>query len=75
MSLTRSLTRATPGEHTREVERIRILIDHIHKQAEILQREARKLPEGAAAVVAGKADDLLRTADELLEAVGPGLSN
>ena len=70
-----SLTRATPQEHTREVERIRILIDHIHKQAEILQREARKLPEEAAAVVSEKADDLLHTADELLEVVGPELSN
>ena len=70
-----SLSRATPEEHTREVERIRILIDHIHKQAEILQREARKLPEEAAAVVSEKADDLLHTADELLEAVGPERSN
>ncbi len=70
-----SFARATPEEHTREVERIRILIDHIHKQAEILQLEARKLPEEAAAVVSEKAEELLHTADELLGAVSPELSN
>ena len=70
-----SLTRATPEEHTREVERIRILIDHIHKQAEILQREAQKLPEEAAVVVSEKAAELLHTAYELLEVVSPELRN
>ena len=70
-----SLTRATLEEHSREVKRIRILIDHIHKQAEILQREAQKLPAEAAAVVSEKADELLHTADELLEVVTPRLSN
>lgn len=63
--------RATLEEHSREVERIRILIDHIHKQAEILQSEAQKLPAEAAAVVSEKADALLHTADELLEVVSP----
>lgn len=66
-----SFPRATLAEHAREVERIRVLIDHIHKQAEILQREARKLPEEAAALVGEKADELRHTADELLEAVAP----
>ena len=65
-----SFERATLEEHTREVERIRILIDHIHKQAEILQAEARKLPEDAASVVTEGAETLLHTADELLGAVG-----
>ncbi len=70
-----SFERATPAEHAREVERIRILISHIHKQAEVLRAEARKLPEEAATVVAEKAETLLHTADELLEAVGSGTTN
>lgn len=42
--------RATLEEHAREVERIHSLIDHIHKQAEILQGTAQKLPETATAI-------------------------
>ena len=64
-----SFERATLEDHAREVERIRILIDHIHKQTEILQGEAQKLPEEAAEAVSEKAEVLLQTADELLEVV------
>lgn len=62
-----SLERATREDHSREVERIHKLIEHIQTQALTLQRAAQRLPDGASAVLSEKAEELIHTADEMLE--------
>lgn len=62
-----SLERATPEDHTREVERIHKLIEHIQTQALTLQKVAQGLPDEAAEVLSEKAEELIHTADEMLE--------
>lgn len=62
-----SLERATREDHTREVERIHKLIEHIQTQALTLQKVAQGLPDEAAEVLSEKAEELIHTADEMLE--------
>lgn len=62
-----SSERATQEDHTREVERIHKLIEHIQAQALTLQRATQRLPDEAAEALSEKAEELIHTADEMLE--------
>ena len=64
-----SSKRASREEDALDLERLRSLIGHIHQQAEALQGDARGLPDGVAKSLGKKAEDLLQTADALLDEV------
>lgn len=61
--------RASRDEQSRETERIRNLIEHIHAQAERLRQAAGNLPTELGESLEGKAEELLEKADELRDEV------